>query len=50
MQRDLIFKVFKPHRLLKISALAILFSTFTLTSHTDSSFQSTSSCNAVIRR
>ena len=39
MQRNLFFKMFKPHRLLKISTLVLLFSVFALTSHADSSFQ-----------
>lgn len=39
MQRNPIFKMCKPHRLLKISTLVLLFSVFALTSHADSSFQ-----------
>lgn len=39
MQRNLFFKMFKPHRLLKISTLVLLFSAFALTGHADSSFQ-----------
>lgn len=39
MQRNPIFKMCKPHRLLKISTLVLLFSVFVLTSHADSSFQ-----------
>ena len=39
MQRNPIFKMYKPHRLLKISTLVLLFSVFALTGHADSSFQ-----------
>lgn len=39
MQRNPIFKMCKPHRLLKISTLVLLFSVFALTGHADSSFQ-----------
>ena len=39
MQRNPIFKMYKPHRLLKISTLVLLFSAFALTGHADSSFQ-----------
>ena len=39
MQRNLFFKMFKPHRLIKISTLVLLFSAFALTGHADSSFQ-----------
>lgn len=39
MQRNPIFKMYKPHRLLKISSLVLLFSVFALTGHADSSFQ-----------
>lgn len=39
MQRNPIFKMYKPHRLLKISTLVLLFSVFALTGYADSSFQ-----------
>ena len=39
MQRNPIFKMYKPHRLLKISTLVLLFSVFALTGHADSAFQ-----------